>query len=92
MKLITSMVRPERVDAIKGELRTLDVQAISVAQVQDHSPQNHGTMVWRAHEYTRPSSLKMEIRIVVDDDQVYLFIVISEPNGASPSTASAHAQ
>ena len=27
-------------------------------------------MVWRAHEYTRSSSLKMEIRIVVDDDLV----------------------
>ena len=70
MKLISSMVRPERLDVIKAELRNLDVLAFSVFQVQDHSPQDHGTMVWRAHEYTPHSSLKMEIRIVVDEGDV----------------------
>ena len=63
------MARPDRVDTIKENLRNLNVLAISVVQVHDHAPQNHGTMVWRAHEYTAPSSLKMEIRMVVNDDQ-----------------------
>jgi nitrogen regulatory protein PII len=70
VKLISGMIRPERVDAIKQELGCLDVGAISVIQVQDHAPQDHGTMVWRAHAYTPPSSLKMEVRVVVDDDDV----------------------
>ena len=64
------LLPPERVDAIKSELRDLDVLGISVAQVQDHAPQDHGILVWRAHEYSPASSLKMEMRVVVHEDNV----------------------
>ena len=68
MKLISSVVRPETLDGIKGELDRVNVHALTVAHIQDHTPQNHGPMIWRAREYDLGSSLKVEIRVVVHDD------------------------
>jgi nitrogen regulatory protein PII len=70
VKLINSLVRPDKVDDIKLGLRGIGVVTITVAQVVDHTPQDHGTAVWRAHEYCLESSPKMEITLVVDDDDV----------------------
>jgi nitrogen regulatory protein P-II 1 len=70
MKLISGLVRPERVDDVKAALNHVNVFQITVTQVHDHGPHNHGTAVWRAREYRLPSSLKMEIRLVVHDDDV----------------------
>jgi len=70
VKLISSLVRPDKVDDIKLGLRRVNVVSITVAQIVDHTPQDHGSAVWRGHEYSLDSSMKMEIRIVVDDDDV----------------------
>jgi len=70
VKLISALIRPEKVDPVKVELRALNIHTIGVVQVQDHTPQQHGTMIWRAHEYTVGSSLKMELHIAVDDEDV----------------------
>ena len=70
MKLISGLVRPDRVDQIKAALEKLHVVGMTVAEVRDHWPQNHGTTVWKGHEYNLDSSLKLEIKVVVDDDDV----------------------
>jgi nitrogen regulatory protein P-II 1 len=70
MKLISSLVRPDRVDGIKEGLRRVNVFAITVAEVRDHAPQEHETAVWRGREYDIGSSHKMEIHVVVHDDDV----------------------
>jgi nitrogen regulatory protein PII len=70
MKLISSLVRPDRVDDIELGLRRVNAFSITVAQIVDHTPQNHGTTVWKGHEYTLDSSLKVEIKVVVGDDDV----------------------
>jgi nitrogen regulatory protein P-II 1 len=70
MKLISSMVRPDKVDDIRVAASGISVLVISVIQAYDYAPQNHGTTVWRAREYRLASSLKMEIRVVVHDDDV----------------------
>jgi nitrogen regulatory protein P-II 1 len=70
MKLISSLVRPEKVDEIKVALGGINVLALSVVQAHDYAPQNHGTTVWRAREYHLTFSLKMEMRVVVHDDDV----------------------
>jgi len=68
MKLISSVIRPDKLDDIRLGLRHVNVSAITAAHVVDHAPQNHGTTVWKGHEYTLDSSLKVEIKVVVDDD------------------------
>ena len=70
MKLISSVVRPDKLDDIRLGLRRVNVFMITAAQVVDHAPQNHGTTVWKGHEYTLDSSLKVEIKVVVGDEDV----------------------
>jgi nitrogen regulatory protein P-II 1 len=70
MKLVSSLVRPNKVDAVKDALRQINVVALAIAEARDHSPQKHETTVWRGCEYSIGSSLKVEIRLVVHDDDV----------------------
>ncbi len=70
MKLISSLVRPERLDAIKKGLGSINVVALTVAEARDHSPQRHETTVWMGRECHVGSSLKVEIRMVVHDNDV----------------------
>jgi nitrogen regulatory protein P-II 1 len=70
MKLISGLIRPDRVDSVKEALAKINVVAFTVAEARDHSPQKHGTAAWMGHLYNIGSSLKMEIRVVVHDDDV----------------------
>ena len=41
-----------------------------MVEAKDHSPQNHAIAVWKGREYSLGASLKMEILVVVHDDDV----------------------
>jgi nitrogen regulatory protein PII len=64
------LVRPDKVDAVTAALGKVNVVAFAVAEARDHSPQKHETLVWMGHVRSVGSSLKMEIRLVVHDDDV----------------------
>jgi nitrogen regulatory protein P-II 1 len=70
MKLISGLVRPERMDAVKHALGAINVVAFTVAEAHDHAPQKHGTVAWMGHLHQLASSLKMEFRVVVHEDDV----------------------
>ena len=70
MKLISSLVRPDKVDAVKEAIGKVGVVALTVAEARDHSPQKHQTITWMGQVRDIGSSLKMEIRLVVQDDDV----------------------
>jgi len=70
MKLISSIVRPEKVDVIRAALYRINVFGLTVAQVHDYAPQEHETTVWKGHEYTLGFCVKMAIDFVVHDDDV----------------------
>jgi nitrogen regulatory protein P-II 1 len=70
MKLVSSLVRVVRLDAVKQALARIDVVALSVAQARDYAPQCHGTTAWMGHLQALDSSLKMEVQVVVHDDDV----------------------
>jgi nitrogen regulatory protein P-II 1 len=70
MKLISGVVRPDKVDDIKAALEQVQVLGMTVTEVRDHWPQKHGTTVWRGHEYDLGFSIKMAIEVVVHDDEV----------------------
>jgi len=71
MKLISGLVRPDRVDQIKAALEKVHVVGMTVTEVRDHWPQDHGTTVWKGHEYKLNFSIKMAIELVVHDDDVH---------------------
>jgi nitrogen regulatory protein P-II 1 len=70
MKLISSVVRSEKVDEIKAALNRVNVFGLTVSEVHDYTPQKHETTVWRGHEYSVGFSHKQEIAIVVHDEDV----------------------
>ncbi len=70
MKLISSLVRPDTLDAIRHGLGLLNVVALTVAQTRDYSPQRHDTTVWMGRECGTDSSLKVEVRVIVHDEEV----------------------
>lgn len=70
MKLISSLVRPDKVDAVKAALEEMNVLALTVADTRDHSPQERETIVWMGQRHDVGSSSKKEIRVVVHDDEV----------------------
>jgi len=70
MKLIGSVVRPDKLEQVKAALERLHVVGMMVAEVHDHWPQDHGTTVWKGHEYKLGFSTKMAIELVVHDDDV----------------------
>jgi nitrogen regulatory protein PII len=69
MKLISSLIRLDKVEAVKEALSKVNVVAFASAEARDHSPQTQTTIAWMGHAQHR-LSLKMEIRLVVHDDDV----------------------
>jgi nitrogen regulatory protein P-II 1 len=51
-------------------MTTNTITQAKLDEARDHSPQKHETAVWMGREYSIGSSLKMEIRLVVHDDDV----------------------
>ena len=68
MKLIRSIVHPDRVEEVKRALSNIAVSWLTVTQVSDHPSGSH-TMTWRGHRYD-VGALRMEVDVAVDDDDV----------------------
>ena len=70
MKMITAMVRPSKVDAIKSALVGLDVVGMTVADVRGFGRQKGQVERYRGSEFTVEFLQKLKLEIVVDDDKV----------------------
>jgi len=70
MKLIVSVVRAHKMDAVKQALRHVRALAFTSSELRDHTPQRFDSTVWRGHEYCVGFSPKVEIKVVADDDDV----------------------
>ena len=70
MKLIKSIVRPDRIDGIKDALARLNVAGMTVTEVRGHGRQKGHTAIYRGREYSVSLLPKMEIEIVVKDSLV----------------------
>jgi nitrogen regulatory protein PII len=68
MKLIKSIVRPNKVDAVKGALGRLNVGGMTVTEVRGHGRQKGHTAVYRGKEYEITLLPKMEIEVIVPDE------------------------
>jgi nitrogen regulatory protein PII len=70
LKLITSIVRADRVEDVTQALGQLNVLGLVAVPVQDYTPQPHQADVWRGRAYVRRYAMKMEIRFAVADETV----------------------
>jgi len=67
MKLIKSIVRPNKVDEVKAALEKLQISGMTVTEVRGHGKQKGHTAIYRGQEYQVSLLPKMEIEVVVQD-------------------------
>ena len=67
MKLIKSIVRPNKVDEVKDALAKLNIAGMTVTEVRGHGKQKGHTAIYRGKEYNVSLLPKMEIEVVVHD-------------------------
>src|SRR3712207_3214093 len=70
MKLIKSIVRPNKVDDVRAALAKLNVSGMTVTDVRGHGRQKGHTAMYRGREYSVSLLPKVEIEVVVPDDTV----------------------
>jgi nitrogen regulatory protein PII len=84
MKLITAIVRPNKVEEVSDALQKLGITGLTVTEVRGHGKQKGHTAIYRGKEYTVNLLPKMEVQVVVDDatsDEVIKAIMQSARTG-----------
>ena len=80
MKLITAVVKPFKLDEIKGALKGAGLAGMTVTEVQGFGRQSGHTEVYRGAEYTIDFVPKVRIDIIADDADVDRLIdVLARP-------------
>ena len=67
MKLIKSIVRPNKVDEVRDALEKLSIPGMTVTEVRGHGRQKGHTAIYRGKEYNVSLLPKVEIEVVVAD-------------------------
>jgi len=84
MKMIKSIIRPNKVDEVKDALAKMNIAGMTVTEVRGHGKQKGHTAVYRGKEYNVSLLPKMEIEVVVPDslaDDVVKAIVTAARTG-----------
>ena len=69
MKLITAIIKPFKLDEVRGALTKLGVNGMTVTEVKGHGRQKGHTEVYRGAEYTVNLLPKVKIEVAVADAQ-----------------------
>ena len=70
MKLVKSIIRPNKVDEVRDALEKLSISGLTVTDVRGHGRQKGHTAVYRGKEYSVTLLPKVEIEVVVPDNVV----------------------
>lgn len=70
MKLITAVIKPFKLDDVKGVLKDAGIQGLTVSEVQGFGRQSGHTEVYRGTEYTIDFVPKVKFEVLVDDAEV----------------------
>ena len=70
MKLLKSIVRPNKVDEVKDALTKIGISGMTVTEVRGHGKQKGHTAIYRGKEYNVSLLPKMQIETVVPDGVV----------------------
>ena len=70
MKLIKSIVRPNKVDEVKDALTKIGIGGMTVTEVRGHGQQKGHTAIYRGKEYNVSLLPKMQVEVVVADSIV----------------------
>jgi nitrogen regulatory protein P-II 1 len=67
MKLVTAVIKPYQLDAVKEALSALGVSGLTVSEVQGYGRQKGHTEVYRGAEYTVEFVPKIRVEIATDE-------------------------
>ena len=84
LKLIKSIIRPNKVDEVKDALDKIGIAGMTVTEVRGHGKQKGHTAIYRGKEYNVSLLPKMQIEVVVADsllDQAVVAIVTAAKTG-----------
>ncbi|MFV0523308.1 MAG: P-II family nitrogen regulator [Acidimicrobiales bacterium] len=70
MQLITAVIKPHMLDAVKDALREAGVSGMTVTEVRGFGRQGGHTETYRGAEYKVDFIPKIKLEVVVDDDIV----------------------
>jgi len=70
MKLVTAVIKPFQLEAVRNALDTLGVSGLTVSEVQGMGRQKGHTEVYLGAEYTVSFNPKLRVEIVVDNEKV----------------------
>ena len=70
MKLVTAVIKPYQLDAVKEALHALGVTGLTVSEVQGYGRQKGHTEIYRGAEYKVAFLPKVKLEAVVADDKV----------------------
>ena len=70
MKLVTAIIKPFKLDEVKDALKALDIQGMTVSEVQGFGRQRGHTEVYRGAEYTVDFVPKVRVEVLADDADV----------------------
>jgi len=68
MKLITAIIKPFKLEAVKEALTAVGVEGMTVSEVKGFGRQKGHTEVYRGSEYTVDFLPKVKLEVVVADD------------------------
>ena len=70
MKLVTAVIKPHQLDAVKEALHALGVAGLTVSEVQGYGRQKGHTEVYRGAEYTVEFLPKIRVEVLTDEIDV----------------------
>ena len=70
MKEILAVIKPFKVDEVKDALTHINVKGMTISEVKGFGRQKGHKEIYRGAEYQTDFVPKVEIKIVVEDDQV----------------------
>ena len=70
MKLLTAIIKPFKLDDVRGALSDLGIQGMTLTEVKGFGRQKGHTELYRGAEYVVDFLPKMKIEVAVRDDQL----------------------
>ena len=70
MKMIMAVVKPHKLDDVRGALTAMGVAGLTASEVKGFGRQRGHTEIYRGAEYTVSFVPKVKVEVVVADDQV----------------------
>jgi nitrogen regulatory protein PII len=81
MKLVTAIIKPFKLEAVKEALTAVGVEGMTVTEVKGFGRQKGHTEIYRGSEYTVDFLPKIKLELVVSDETVPK-VVAAIVNGA----------